>query len=299
MHIASHIRFPSLDHRLPDDARDRPILFFDSGLGGLTVASACRRLMPDEKIIYVGDTARVPYGSKSDNAIRAASTQLLRATFERLATTNELPKHVVIACNSASAVAKQALRDIATPLGIGVTGMIQPGVRAACVAGGTRPRPAIGVIATDATIRSRAYDTAIIHRRPRSHVLLRATPLLVPMVEEGRKEDDPLVRLSLRQYLLPMIQRAEKLADRLDALVLACTHYPLLANAIRDVVGPRDDGRRLGRVVCTRPPPAAQEARSSPSPRAADVDASTARDRRPGTVRQARDPLPRRGRCGA
>lgn len=236
MHIANTDRIHLTD-RPPTPDADRPVLLFDSGLGGLTVAAAVRRLMPGERLVYVGDTARVPYGSKSEDAIRTAATQLLRATLDRLAAEDDLPKHVIVACNSASAVAKQALREVAGPYGIGVTGMINPGVREACVAGGTRTRPAIGVIATEATIRSRAYDHALLRRRPRAHILLRPTPLLVPLVEEGRKPTDPIVRLALKQYLNPLIERAEELAGRLDALVLGCTHYPMLRDAIAKVVG--------------------------------------------------------------
>ncbi len=215
---------------------DDPILLLDSGLGGMTVAKAIRQRLPRERLVYVGDTARVPYGSKSPAAIRAAACGVLRAALSRLSETGRRPKHVVVACNSASANALEALRDTAGDA-FGVTGVIQSGVRTACAAGGSKTRPTIGVIATEATIRSRAYDTAIALRRPRAHLLLRATPMLVPIVEEGRKAGDPLVDLALRQYLTPMLRRAKELAEGLDVLVLGCTHYPALLDAIRKVVG--------------------------------------------------------------
>ncbi len=210
-----------------------PILLIDSGLGGLTVAAALRRRLPHERLIYVGDTARVPYGSKSADAIRTAVVQLVRGILRRLEDQeNVRPKHVVVACNSASAVSLPTLRD-AFP-GLSVSGVIDAGARAAAKAAGDRVRATIGVIATEATIRSKAYEQALGRRRPRANVLSRSTPLLVPMVEEGRRGDDPVVRLVLEQYLHPMVKRAEQLAERLDVLVLGCTHYPLLKDPIRE-----------------------------------------------------------------
>lgn len=212
-----------------------PILVLDSGLGGLTVARAIRKKLPHEKIIYFGDTARVPYGGKSPEAIIAAVTQVAG----RMAA--HKPKHVVVACNSASAVALPALRQ-ALPNAT-VSGVIEPGARAAAEAAGADPLPVIGVIATEATIRSRAYLMAIGRRRPKAMVYARATPLLVPMVEEGRKEHDPLVRLCLEQYLNPMTEAAadatkgKKMA--MDVLVLGCTHYPMLRRVIQSVVTKR------------------------------------------------------------
>ena len=219
-------------------APDAPIVVVDSGLGGLTVGRALRKRLPHEKIVYVGDTARVPYGSKSPAAICSAVVQVVRATLLRIRDDGVArPKHVVIACNSASAVAMPALREAFPDLSI--SGVIESGARAAARAAGERQRPTIGVIATDATIRSKAYEQALGRRRPRATVLARPTPLLVPLVEEGRTKDDPVVPLVLEQYLRPMIRRAEQINKRLDVLVLGCTHYPLLRSAIADVVGPR------------------------------------------------------------
>ena len=223
---------PGRSARLPDG----PILVVDSGLGGLTVAAALRKRLPAERLVYVGDTARVPYGSKSPEAIVTACTQVIAAALDRLKEKGgPAPKHIVIACNSASAVALPALRERFSPTP--VTGVIDAGARAAARAAGNRVRATIGVIATEATIRSRAYNTAILRRRPRAHVLLKPTPLLVPLVEEARAGDDPLVRLALEQYLHPLMRRAEQLSRYLDVLVLGCTHYPLLMDPIRRTVG--------------------------------------------------------------
>jgi glutamate racemase len=234
---------------------DRPILIVDSGLGGLTVAAALRRRLPGERLVYVGDTARVPYGSKSDDAIRTAVTQVVRAALDRLDATGSLPKHVVIACNSASAVALPALRGMLAGDDLIVTGVVDAGARAAAGAAGTGERPIIGVIATEATVRSGAYGRAITKRRPRARVLLRATPLLVPMIEEGRRADDALVKLALRQYLRPMLERAAD-AGGLDALVLGCTHYPLLRPTVQEIVGEKvrvvDSASATARAVAFR-----------------------------------------------
>ncbi len=202
--------------------RDDPIFVLDSGLGGLTVVRALLSRLPGERIVYFGDTARLPYGSKTKQTISHYVEQIIRwgQRFD--------PKHVVIACNTASALALPTVRRPFAPLA--VSGVIDPGARAA--AGSTSKADAIiGVIATEATVRSQAYQIAIQRRRHRARVLLRPTALLVPMIEEGRTNDDPLIDLALRQYLRPLIDRG------IDALVLGCTHYPLLKPAIRKIVG--------------------------------------------------------------
>jgi glutamate racemase len=135
----------------------------------------------------------------------------------------------VIACNTATALALPAIRGEFPALSI--SGVIEPGARAAVAAAGAKPVPLIGVIATEATISSKAYERAILRRRSMAHILLRPAPLLVPMIEEGRGDDDPLVEHVLRQYLRGMILR------RIDVLVLGCTHYPLLHGAIARVLG--------------------------------------------------------------
>jgi glutamate racemase len=208
----------------PAAPRQRPILVIDSGLGGLTVASALRRRLPGEDLCYFGDTARLPYGSKSPQTITRFVREIIRWSLQHD------PKHVVIACNTASAL---ALPDVRRDFpGLGITGVVEPGARAAVEAAGNAQFPLIGVIATEATIRSKAYERAIHQRRHQARILLRATPLLVPIIEEGRTEEDPLVALAIQQYLRPMIDRG------IEVLVLGCTHYPLLRDAMRKVVGP-------------------------------------------------------------
>ncbi len=192
----------------------RPIAIFDSGLGGLTVVAELRRQLPGEDLIYFGDTARVPYGTKSaETVIRFAKEDcafLLR--FD--------PKMLVVACNTASAHAMPALTG---SLDLPVCGVVEPGSAAAVAAADGRT---VAVIATEGTITSDAYRRAIQARRPEIPVIQKACPLLVPLVEEGRSCDDPIVRAVLTEYLEPI--RALDPA----AVVLGCTHYPLLKPAI-------------------------------------------------------------------
>jgi len=200
-----------------------PILVIDSGLGGLTCVQAVHALLPHEEIVYFGDTARLPYGSKSPETV----TMFVKQIISHLQSFN--PKHVLIACNTATALALPAVQTHFPSLPI--SGVVEPGARAAIEAAGAKDSPVIGVIATEATIRSKAYDRAIIRRRQRARLLLRPTPLLVPIIEEGRQEDDLLVQLALDQYLTPMTQRG------MDVLVLGCTHYPILKSLIQRIVG--------------------------------------------------------------
>jgi glutamate racemase len=201
-----------------------PIAVLDSGLGGLTVVRSLHAALPHEEILYFGDTARVPYGSKSP----ASVTDFVRQIIAYLRP--HRPKHVVLACNTATAVALSTVRGEFPDLSI--SGVIEPGARAAIDAAGSKEQPVIGIIATEATVRSKAYERAIHRRRHYARLLLRPAPLLVPIIEEGRTPDDPLVRLALKQYLLPLIER------KMDVLVLGCTHYPILKRAIARLVGP-------------------------------------------------------------
>jgi glutamate racemase len=191
----------------------------------LTVVKAIRNVLPHEQIIYFGDTARLPYGSKSG----ATVTEFVRQIIQYLRPYDA--KHVVIACNTATALALPRLREEFE--GLSISGVIEPGARAAVEAAGALQRPCIGVIATEATVRSRAYERAIHRRRHHVRIVLKPTPLLVPIIEEGRNGTDPLVRLALQQYLQPLRDRA------IDVLLLGCTHYPLLKGLIADVVGER------------------------------------------------------------
>jgi glutamate racemase len=194
----------------------RPIGVFDSGIGGLTVAAALHRRLPRESILYLGDTARLPYGSKSVETVAGYTRNNLAFLHDRGV------KAVVVACNTASALALPRLTP-AEP----TWGVIEPGARQAAA----RSRGEVGVIATESTIRSRAYTEALHRLRPELKVLDRACPLLVPLVEEGW-HDDPLTEEVARRYLTPL------LAAGIDTLVLGCTHYPLLEPLLQRVVGP-------------------------------------------------------------
>jgi len=197
----------------------RPIGVFDSGLGGLTVVRELTAAMPGEDLVYLGDTARVPYGIKSLQTVRrfALEDASFLAGFE--------PKMIVVACNTASAAAIDLLEQRCE---MPVADVIRPGAAAALAATGG----AIGVLATEATIASGAYQRAILAADPDRQVLARSCPLLVPIVEEGRAQDDPIVLHVLTDYLRDL-QRA-----RPGALILGCTHYPLLSEAIGKLMGP-------------------------------------------------------------
>lgn len=198
---------------------DRPVGVFDSGIGGLTVLAEIQRLLPAEDLLYVGDTARVPYGGRSSETVRRYSNEISSFLLERGA------KAVVAACNTASAL---AVPELASTLPVPVLGVVEPGARAAVAV--TRNRR-VGVIGTRATIASRAYEAAIHAADPRVHMISAACPLLVPLAEEGWFHD-PETRRIIQRYLDPLI------ADGIDTLVLGCTHYPLLADSLSEVVGP-------------------------------------------------------------
>lgn len=196
----------------------RPVGVFDSGIGGLTVLAALRRLLPSEQFVYFGDTARVPYGSKSAVTVRRYSRQ--DTAFLRRFD----PKLMVVACNTATAAGLDAVADEA---GVPVVGVIEPGARRAVAAAEGRP---IGIIGTESTIASRSYYRAIRAIDPRAELWEKACPLLVPMVEEGRAADDKLVLGAIEEYLSGM-------RGRVRSLVLGCTHYPLLKPALAEVMG--------------------------------------------------------------
>jgi len=197
----------------------RPIGVFDSGLGGLTVAGELLAEMDSESIIYLGDSARVPYGIKSLETVRRFALQ--DASF----LLGFSPKLLVVACNTASAAALEQLQSICP---VDVVDVILPGAAAALA----ETDAAIGVIATEATIASGVYQQAIRRIDPKREVIAAPCPLLVPIVEEGRSEDDPIVLHVLSDYLGDLQRR------RPGALILGCTHYPLLAGAIAKLMGP-------------------------------------------------------------
>lgn len=191
---------------------------FDSGVGGLTVFSQVAARMPGEDIVYLGDTARVPYGTKSADTVvryaRACAGVLLRREIKAL----------VVACNTASAFAMEALRE---ELSVPVVGVVEPGARAA-VARSARGR--IGVIGTAGTVASGAYPRAIKAIAPEAEVFCAACPLFVPLAEEGWLSG-PVPETVAGTYLAGLLDLG------IDTLVLGCTHYPLLANVIQKAVG--------------------------------------------------------------
>lgn len=205
-------------------ASTSPIVVLDSGLGGLTVVRALRRVLPTEDLLYFGDTARVPYGSKSAGTVTTFVRQIIAYLLPFK------PKHVVVACNTATALALPALRQAFA--GLPISGVIEPGARAAVEAAGEGPRPVVGIIGTEATIRSGAYERAILRLCPAAELVCKPTPLLVPIIEEGRGSDDPLVRLAIAQYLQPLLERG------LQVLVLGCTHYPIYKALFASLLGP-------------------------------------------------------------
>jgi glutamate racemase len=202
----------------PGMSNPQPIGVFDSGIGGLTVVKAIRDLLPNENVFYLGDTARVPYGNKSAETVERYSIELANMLIR------ESAKVIVVACNTVSSVAIPKLRAHVT---VPVVGVIEPGAQAAIAI--TRNRH-VGVIGTRATIRSGAYENALRALNVHVRVSSRACPLLVPLIEEGLLNDE-LTDQAIARYLDPMI------ADKIDTLVLGCTHYPLLAGAIGRVLG--------------------------------------------------------------
>jgi glutamate racemase len=190
---------------------------FDSGVGGLTVVSALRRRLPGESILYLGDTARLPYGSKSEDTV----TRYTRRNIEFLAERGV--KAVVVACNTASALALPHLELRGLP----TWGVIEPGARQAAAVS----RGRVGVIATEATVRSDAYPKALRAVRPDLEILSKACPLFVPLVEEGW-HDDPVTAEVAERYLRPLLDAG------VDTLVLGCTHYPLLKPVLQRIAGP-------------------------------------------------------------
>ncbi len=195
-----------------------PIGVFDSGVGGLTVAREIIRNLPNERIVYFGDTARVPYGSKSKDTIIRFSRQIIRF----LRTQNV--KAIVIACNTASAL---ALDEVERELDIPIIGVLKPGAK---VAAETTKNGKIGVIGTESTINSGMYKKFICEQNPDIRVYGKACPLFVPLVEEGWLKD-PVTEEVARRYLEDLLR------EEIDSLILGCTHYPLLRSLIRKIAG--------------------------------------------------------------
>lgn len=193
---------------------------FDSGVGGLTVVDALRKVLPDETIHYLGDTARVPYGTRSAEVVRLYAQRCARFLLEDGA------KCLVIACNTASAHALDAVRELTH---IPVIGVIEPGAQSAVQA---THNQRIGIICTESTRQSGSYARAIQTRAPQAQIHTVACPLLVPLAEEGWIHH-PATRLIAAEYLQPLLD-----AD-IDTLVLGCTHYPLLTPVLAQIAGPK------------------------------------------------------------
>ena len=198
--------------------KNAPIGVFDSGVGGLTVAREIMRQIPNERIVYFGDTARVPYGSKSKDNIIKFSRQIIRF----LQTENV--KAIVIACNTASAL---ALDEMQQEFDLPILGVVKPGAK---VAVETTANKRIGLIGTEANIRSGVYTRYIKSLDDEAKVFEKACPLFVPLVEEGWLHDDITLQVASR-YL-------EELKEKdIDTLIMGCTHYPLIRSTIRKVMG--------------------------------------------------------------
>ena len=195
-----------------------PIGVFDSGVGGLTVAREIMRNLPDERIVYFGDTARVPYGSKSQETVIRYSRQIVRFL------QTQHVKAIVIACNTASALALDAIEG---ELDIPILGVLRPGAK---VAAETTKNKRVGVIATESTIRSGMYGRYIKAHDPEITVYGKACPLFVPLVEEGWLKD-PVTEEVARRYLKELLEKD------IDSLILGCTHYPLIRSLMRKIVG--------------------------------------------------------------
>ncbi|MBI5243300.1 MAG: glutamate racemase [Elusimicrobia bacterium] len=213
--------------------RAQGVAIFDSGVGGLTVFKEIRRALPAERLVYFGDTARLPYGSKSREAVTRFCLEIARFLLK-----HDI-KMLIVACNSASALALSALEDA---LDIPVLGVIGPAVRAAAVAtkSGT-----IGVIGTEATINSRAYEDALAALNGALKTAVKACPLLVPLVEEGWWAH-PVTERVAQAYLRPLKKTG------MDTLILGCTHYPLIKAVIQKAAGGRrvrliDSGEEMAR----------------------------------------------------
>lgn len=218
MRLQERMPLPRPSRKPPPPPRvDLPIAVFDSGIGGLTVVRALRNALPREDLVYLGDTARVPYGGRGPETVVRYARQCARFLVDRGI------KMLVVACNTVSAVALDMLR---VEFDLPVVGVIEPSARAAARA--TRSGR-IAVIGTEGTIRSGAYERALAATSTRCEILGQSAPLLVPLVEEGWIEGD-VPRLAVERYLTPLCDRG------VDVLVLGCTHYPVLRPLIDEVL---------------------------------------------------------------
>lgn len=209
--------------RQPTRAASLPIGVFDSGVGGLTVLRALRARLPGERFLYLGDTARLPYGTKSRDSVLRYSLQASQFLIDQGI------KYLVIACNTASSVAVEELRARFAP--VPVIGVIEPGAAAGCSASRSGE---IAVVATEATVRGGAYQRAIAALRPDAVVVTRACSMFVALAEEGWTEG-PIVEAVIHRYLDDLLSQY----PRVDTLLLGCTHFPLLMTALRQTIASR------------------------------------------------------------
>jgi len=198
--------------------RTNPVGIFDSGIGGLTVVKELEQILPNENLIYFGDTARVPYGSKSNETVIEYSKQDAKFLL------NKNVKMIIVACNTASSVSLNVLRK---SFDVPIVGMIEPGVKAAIE---KTKNGRIGVIGTHATINNKAYSKELHKQNKKLQVYEKACPLFVPLAEEGMT-DHPATKLIAEEYL------AELKKKKVDTLILGCTHYPILSKVIQEVMG--------------------------------------------------------------
>src|SRR5947209_189974 len=226
--------------RSPSPSSSAPIGIFDSGVGGLTVFREIARALPHHPLIYLGDSARVPYGQKSADTVTRYTFQAAAHLIDRGI------GMLVVACNTATAAALPSLQSSLT---IPVIGVVEPGARAAV----ERTRGRVGVIATEGTVKSQAYTKAIHALRPDVEVIESAAPLFVPLAEEGWAHTH-VAREVAEVYLEPLIDAG------IDTLVLGCTHYPILRGTIEQVVGDQvaivDSAETTARTVAAAAPPA-------------------------------------------
>lgn len=201
---------------------DRPIGVFDSGIGGLTVLKALQHHFPHESFIYIGDTARLPYGTKSPATVARYAESLTKEILYHNV------KAVVVACNTASTHGLHAVKNLASPLP--VIGMIDPAAKAAIAASRSKH---IGVMATSGTIKSNAYQKALLQHNQNCKLSSVACQILVALAEEGWADED-IARATLHKYLDPIFHQA----DAPDTLILGCTHFPVFSPLIQDILGP-------------------------------------------------------------
>lgn len=198
--------------------KNAPIGIFDSGVGGLTVVREVMRQIPGEEIVYFGDTARVPYGSKTPATVLRYARQIVHFL------KTQQVKAIVVACNTASALALPAIREEEE---LPVMGVVEPGAHMAAMVSRTGR---IGVIGTEATVHSGIYEQMLQKLAPQATVIPRACPLLCPIVEEGMLHD-PVTDEIVRRYLAPLME------EKIDTLIMGCTHYPLLRSTFRRILG--------------------------------------------------------------